>query len=313
MVKSGAFIIIALIFLLLVVGCAQPPTETPTPGPTETPTPTETLTSTPTPAEKPPPAEETEPAPTPTPVPISASELPATGDWVITGEKILENEAVTLNGNLIVENGGSLTLRNVELTMNCSYRGEYGIFSRPGSSLSIYDSVIVPSDEKITFGFRVDGVRLVLKNNEIRGVGRLQDMAPTEMREEDGSPMEGIIIESVDEAIIEGNTIYHKESSGLQLGGCQGALIRGNVIDFQGWGEGRSGISLSNSHNNEISENHLQNQIHAIGIYSSWNNLVANNEVTLKSHSTGIVVSNGSGNNVIANNSISKAPTAEWC
>ena len=46
---------------------------------------------------------------------------------VVTGTQVVENDAIALNGNLIVENGGFLTIRGVTLTMNNSYNGEYGI------------------------------------------------------------------------------------------------------------------------------------------------------------------------------------------
>ncbi len=215
------------------------------------------------------------------------------GDWIVTSTETVENVTVFLSGNIIVENGGSLTVRNVRLTMDCSYEGEYGIFAHAGSSLSICGSEIMPSDQENTFVFTVDNAELLFRNNLIRGVG----------------PREGIWI-SADEAIVEGNTIYHKESAGITLQGGGGSLIKGNLIHSQG--VGGSGIQLNSSHGNTITGNYVRNQIGAIDLVSSWNNLVADNEVTLKLNSTGIHVHNGSGNNVIVNNTIAKDPTAEW-
>jgi parallel beta-helix repeat protein len=221
------------------------------------------------------------------------------GDWIVTGAETVENVDIRLNGNIFLEHGGSLTLRNVRLTMDCSYEGEYGLFVNPGSSLSIYDSVIEPSDEENTYEFAVEDARLVLRSNEIRGVGSEW----------------GLWISARD-AIIEGNTIYHGANRGITLQNSQGALIRGNVVhslvEVVGNEEVGSGIELENSHNNQIIENYLRNQLHPLGIYGSWNNLVADNEVTLKSHSSGIVVGNGSGNNIVANNTFTKDPAAEW-
>jgi parallel beta-helix repeat protein len=229
------------------------------------------------------------------------------GDWVVTGAEVAQNAAILMNGNIIVEDGGSLTLQEVALTMDCSYPGEFGVYANPGSGLGIHDSVIRPFDQEDTFAFRVDGGQLVLKNNTIRGVGR-----PLGSPWQSGdSPREGIWI-SADGAIVEGNTIYHEESSGIELQGGGGALITENEIVFEGMGESRGGIGLDHSHGNTITRNHLRKQIHPINLDGSWNNLVAENEVTLKSHSTGIVVQEGSGNNVVANNTIAKDPAAEW-
>jgi parallel beta-helix repeat protein len=228
------------------------------------------------------------------------------GDWIVTGTEVVRDAAIFMRANIIVEMGGSLTLQEVALTMDCSYEGEYGIFANPGSSLGIYDSVIGPSDQEDTFALRVDSAQLVLKNNEIRGVAR-----PLGSPWQEGdSPREGIWI-SADGAVVEGNTIYHKESSGIRLQEGGGALITANEIVFEGWGESRGGIDIDHSHGNTITRNSLRKQIHPICLDGSWNNLVAENEITLKSHSTGIVVQEGSGNNIIANNTIAMDPTAE--
>ncbi|UCF08161.1 MAG: hypothetical protein JSW28_00240, partial [Thermoplasmata archaeon] len=50
---------------------------------------------------------------------------PPVGDWVISGEAIVWNETITLNGDLTITETGNLTLINVTLIVNCSYNGEY--------------------------------------------------------------------------------------------------------------------------------------------------------------------------------------------
>jgi parallel beta-helix repeat protein len=228
------------------------------------------------------------------------------GDWVVTGTEMVENTAIYMRGSIIVENGGSLTLRNVVLTMGCSYPGEFGIFANPGSSLSIYDSDIKPTDQNDTFTFKVDNAQLVLENNDIRDVGQPIGN-PWQVAD---SPREGLWI-SADGAIVEGNSIYHTESSGIRLQDGGDALITDNEIVFEGWGESRGGIDIDHSHGNTITGNSIRKQIHPLTLDGSWNNLVAENEITLKSHSTGIVVQEGSGNNIIANNTLGVDPAEE--
>ena len=242
-----------------------------------------------------------------------ASPPPADGDWIIDEDFTIEDQTIILNGNLIVQSTGNLTLRNITLKMNCSFPGEYGILGEGGGSLSIYSSAITSNSNNNTYSFRIGGTKFVLKDTSISGVGAPIDNALGQQG--NGTyipPMEGILIFASNEPIIEGNTIIHKDSKGLNLNDCEGAVIKGNVIEFTGQGGEISGISLTNSHNSEVSKNILKKQIHAIDLNASWNNVIANNEVTVKSHSTGIVVRIGSGNNVITNNTIRKDPTADW-
>jgi len=59
--------------------------------------------------------------------PGSAGAPPATGDWIVTDSTVVENQIITLPGNLVVAAGGSLTLQTVTLEMNGTYDGEFGI------------------------------------------------------------------------------------------------------------------------------------------------------------------------------------------
>gem|GEM_PF-6100534 len=52
---------------------------------------------------------------------------PKSPEWVVTGDEVRKNEKIVLNGDLIIEIGGRLTLVNVTLLINCSYDGEHGI------------------------------------------------------------------------------------------------------------------------------------------------------------------------------------------
>ncbi|MFO7992508.1 MAG: hypothetical protein R6U61_09520, partial [Thermoplasmata archaeon] len=49
------------------------------------------------------------------------------GDWIVNTPQTLENQTVILNGNLSIQNGGSLTFKNVTLKMNSSSSIEFYI------------------------------------------------------------------------------------------------------------------------------------------------------------------------------------------
>jgi len=163
---------------------------------------------------------------------------PAAGDWVVTGEEVVEDREIVLNGDLIAENGGNLTLRNVRLVMNCGYDGEFNIEVREGS-MYIYDSYVTAADMKHRFQFDVGGDSVfVMRNSELHGCGWKED--------------QGLCIKDENaRAIIEGNTISDGRC-GIVLNPASNVVIANNVIiggDFGilGWG-----CSYNNITNNII-------------------------------------------------------------
>jgi len=65
----------------------------------------------------------------------SPNDIPShiVGDWIISsGESVsLEGQSVEIKGNVIIENGATLTLRSdSKLIVNSSYDGQYSIFVR---------------------------------------------------------------------------------------------------------------------------------------------------------------------------------------
>jgi parallel beta-helix repeat protein len=71
---------------------------------------------------------------------------PASGDWIVTGVEIYSNhEVFVLNGNLVVENGGNLTLKVVTLKMNCTYDGQYNITVKTGGAFYVLEGSVITS------------------------------------------------------------------------------------------------------------------------------------------------------------------------
>ena len=62
------------------------------------------------------------------------------GDWIVVNTTIIENDTITLNGNLIIESGGNLTLVNTTILFNSSFDGQYGIYVREGGELHVTGS-----------------------------------------------------------------------------------------------------------------------------------------------------------------------------
>ena len=59
---------------------------------------------------------------------INGVNPPASGDWVIDQDTTVLAEAITLKGNISVEPGYKLTVRNSIITFDCTYAGEWGFY-----------------------------------------------------------------------------------------------------------------------------------------------------------------------------------------
>ncbi|MEA1908519.1 MAG: hypothetical protein U9N43_05755, partial [Euryarchaeota archaeon] len=103
--------------------------------------------------------------------------------WVVNETEIHCNEIIVLNGDLTIENGGNLTLRNVTLRMDCDYDGQHHIEVKDGGAFYVYDndndpatpedaSVITALNPDQGYLFRVNaGSTFQMKNSELHGCG----------------------------------------------------------------------------------------------------------------------------------------------
>jgi len=223
----------------------------------------------------------------------TVSAQPAQGDWVVTVTEVVKDKAINLNGNLIVEAGGNLTLSNVRLTMNCSYMGQFSIEVKNLGSLYICNSNVTVANLQFKFKFVVnDGSIFEIKHSRLQGCGW-----------KDGGDSRGLWISTDGKAIVSdnvisdcligvflvdsngntiaNNTIFRNDDSGIVLtgmgGGSNNNLIVNNTVSDNKW----VGIILSSSSNNTVKDNNV-----------SGNNI-------------GIQSSNGSNGTIIKNNIIS--------
>jgi len=88
-------------------------------------------------------------------------------DWVVTGTEVVEDQIVQLDGELHIESGGSLTLRDVQLTFENASDGENGIRVKTGGALTIESgTVITTSSDDGRMYFVVEaGAPLVMRDS----------------------------------------------------------------------------------------------------------------------------------------------------
>lgn len=196
------------------------------------------------------------------------------GDWYIdAGDNLVyKNQTIILNGNLIINNTGSLTFYNVTLKMNCTSNGQYHIEVRNGGTFNIYDfdgdpatkqdaSIIRNGTTQDQFVFWVKkGAYFKMKNSELHECGWNYDKT-------------GLSIETNNSHIE--NNIFINNFLGIHLSyGCN------NIIANNTCSNNIGGIYLYySSNNNTIINNTCNNNTHH-GIqlrYSSNNNAVTDN------------------------------------
>jgi len=84
-------------------------------------------------------------------MPVSAdSTSPTDIDWIIKDRLIIDRQSLELDGDIIIESGGELHLRNVDLVIDCDKDGEHIILVKDGGELEVYNSKI-KSDPSLSY------------------------------------------------------------------------------------------------------------------------------------------------------------------
>ncbi|MFX0113164.1 MAG: nitrous oxide reductase family maturation protein NosD, partial [Candidatus Hodarchaeota archaeon] len=222
---------------------------------------------------------------------------PTNNNWIVKEPKLVENEIITLNGNLSIQIGGELTLRNVTLRMNCSSGREFHIAVEGGGALTIEsnstvmavsqiypwylqahnNSIIYLRDSNFFYGGKKGGWAeygaysgLWFNTDNVRILNcRIAHMA------------DGISLYEAMNCLVANNSIINCDTYGISLWDVLNCTIDNNSITDCGL----RGIILSGqtlgAANNTISHNSVRN-IDGVGIYlgNSNNSIIANNRVT---------------------------------
>jgi hypothetical protein len=87
---------------------------------------------------------------TPAAATITGSQPPATGDWVIDQDTTVLGESLKIVGNITIEPGNTLKVRNSDVKINSTFKGQNGIFvdsnSTAGDGVLEFDDCTIRSD-----------------------------------------------------------------------------------------------------------------------------------------------------------------------
>ena len=161
---------------------------------------------------------------------------PANGNWVITTNTYVANETINLKGHLIIENGGSLTLRNVSLIFDQTKDWQYLINVKNGGSFYVLDldddkittqdaSIITSSNKNFEFRFNVRaGATFEMRNSELSEVGYSWNNRGLTVESDDVKILNNSISNCYDgmwllrsDAIVENNTIFNCNGYGINV------------------------------------------------------------------------------------------------
>ncbi|WXG39522.1 MAG: DUF2341 domain-containing protein [Candidatus Freyarchaeum deiterrae] len=232
-------------------------------------------------------------------------------DTIITDTQIIYSKAIILNGNLTIASGGSLTLTNDTLMVNCTTNGEHGIEVQSGGALYINDSDGNPNtindatnitaynpDNTHNFLFRVQpGATFQMNNSELQYCGYNYTTSNYDYY--------GLWI-STNNAVIENNT-FTNNYVGITLYSAYNNTLLGNTVN----NNINDGFSLSSSSNNTLLGNTANNNTQ-YGFYlnSSSNNTLTSN--TAKYNYWGFDLDHYSNNNILLGNTANDNGAFGW-
>ncbi len=95
---------------------------------------------------------------------VDAANIPSTinSNWIVSTVVEYDGGSCVLTGNLTIQSGGNLTLRNLTLALNNQIDGQYKIMVNGGGKLNIYNSTIKSNTVHRTLKLESQGTLLVI-------------------------------------------------------------------------------------------------------------------------------------------------------
>ncbi|MCK4669769.1 MAG: right-handed parallel beta-helix repeat-containing protein [Nanoarchaeota archaeon] len=230
----------------------------------------------------------------------------SSGDWDISTAVVCENETVPITGNVTIQQGGNLTLRNATFTFNLDGNGTLFLNKTEGGALFITDldndkattndrSVLQPNETGLYYDFFAWGVNgndnLTVQYSRISSAGLWNGVIGTG----------AITMCNVSDALIKGN--YINDTRGILLDISNNSIVVDNTINDSMWA-----ISCERRCNNVTIANNTINNIDQSGIIlqnNSNNNKVLNNTLINITVWDGITLQNNANYNLIQDNTVS--------
>ena len=240
-----------------------------------------------------------------------------TGTWVVNTTESYNDAEIVITGNLIIQSGGVLTLRNTTLIMNCSlFANPLWIRVKSGGELRIWDSDDDPTTKEdrslindsindvddggildYRYYFRVEenGV-LNINNSIIRECGKYDYSEPVKTwglyLENENTVIRNTSFDNCDRAVVlrhaDNTTLEYVNMTNVDLG-VDGEYANGTTIKYCWLNSStlNQAILIKNSNNLEISNNNFTTYYAPVDLEYVERSLLNNNHYSLTSTSSG--------------------------
>lgn len=227
---------------------------------------------------------------------------PSTGDWLINEDVMCEGEFMVLNGSLLINESGDLTLKDSVLQFNSTYDGQFGI--EVNGSISVIEGSVIESKSSSAYYFftRWMAKGMVIKDSFIHDCGYQDDwvnkLGPTTRSR--GSNISNTTFSGNNYALqaisknnnISGNRFISNEYSVFVNG--SGNILSGNTIRDNKY----SSLYAINGDNIRFEYNLVERNM---GLIFAVNNSVIHNNTFLNNTFWGLMLGNGTDNNITNN------------
>ena len=234
-------------------------------------------------------------------------DYPSEGDWFVNETIVCSSVNIVLNGSLLINESGTLTLENSNLRFNSSFDGEFGVENN--GTLRVISSTIESETSHAYTFISGAGAGLEIRDSEIRDCGyeNAENRKRGVYTESDGTNITNTtfannyiaLLVYSDGNNISGNRIF-SNYAGLALGGS-GSEIERNIIE-----NNEIGIGTITGENIRIEHNAIKNSTDTAFTEFLLNDTVINNNTFVNNTGGGFRIE-GKGNNITNNTIIANA------
>jgi parallel beta-helix repeat protein len=210
---------------------------------------------------------------------IYAADPPPSGLWVISNTTVVLHQTILLNGSIVVQYGGNLTLVGCEVIINSGSDYAFNIYVQEGGNLTLVDTQIYPYQGYLWFLETSEGSNLNVRSCDLDKCGGSFEGSLVSILNSSLSDSgdRGIWACGVGNLTLVGNLIENASSDGVAILECIGSVVSSNTIQDSG----EEGIDVNSCSDCVIVDNTIIRTRRAGVLISSSDNCTLSRNVVL--------------------------------